>query len=72
MYEVPSKKYGRNTLEINRASLPAADRLGEIGDSGTISIVFPFDYFTELPAAAGISILFPSYFLLIILRSCLP
>ena len=33
-------KYGRNTLEINRAGQPAAGWLGEIGNSGTISTYF--------------------------------
>jgi DNA polymerase-3 subunit gamma/tau len=48
-YNVQSRKYSRNAIEINRASLPAADRLGEIGNSGTISV-----YFTCLPQAGGV------------------
>lgn len=40
LYEVPRRKYSRNTVEINRASLPAVGRLGEIGNSGAISTYF--------------------------------
>jgi hypothetical protein len=38
-------KYNGNTMEINRASLPAADRLGEIVNPAVIST-----YFTERSA----------------------
>jgi hypothetical protein len=40
-------------MEINRASLPAADRLGEIVNPAAIST-----YFTERPAAESISSVF--------------
>gem|GEM_PF-6038842 len=48
-YQEQSRKYGRNAIEINRASLPVAGLLGEIGDSGTISV-----YFTCLRQAGGV------------------
>ncbi len=51
-------KYGRNTLEINRAGQPAAGWLGEIGNSGTIST-----YFTKRSEVYfyRISSLFPAF-----------
>ena len=50
-------KYGGNRVEIDRASLPAADRLGEIVNSGVSSTCF-----TERSAVYfhRISIVFPA------------
>jgi hypothetical protein len=50
-------KYGGNRVEIDRASLPAADRLGEIVNPAAIST-----YFTERSGVyfQGISIVFPA------------
>ena len=47
-YEVPGRKYSRNTVEINRASQPAAGWLGERWNSGVITT-----YFTELARRGG-------------------
>ena len=68
-------KYSGNTVEINRASQPAAGRLGELVNPATIST-----YFTE-PAAAGrqrgvyfylISIVFLLGTLYLVLRTIIP
>ncbi len=55
-------KYNGNTMEINRASLPAADRLGEIVNPAVIST-----YFTKRSAVYfyPISIVFPTWYLVL-------